>query len=302
MRKLFTLGTLLLLGVVALGPSQGQAFNSATHIYIVEWVFPFTPDKINLYYGSIAPDVALYVEYPENWPHAFCETHYKFIKLPYPWWNLTQKAFAKGWQTHNEIWGADFYAHGTFFTYDSCVSFEDCDQDNCDKYWNYNGYVNVQAGTLQKEFEILKSSALGFELAHFAIEVAIDVLLVRYQDPSLGLKLLSAAKYRSQKDLDLMVSTFAKDQETTEALKAAEDTFRGLVIDYATALSLPDPFRMFAISELGVQVAEQMGVTVTAYEVWEILRVAMFLCQNSNYMEVVQSAIEGIRTNPDLIR
>jgi hypothetical protein len=100
-----------------------------------------------------------------------------------------------------------------------------------------------------------------------------------------------------------MVKTFVpNDQTDLPTLEAAEETFRGLVIDYATALSLPDPLRMFAISQLGVQVAEQMGVMLRAYEVWEILRVAMYLCQNSDYLGVIQSTIEGIKANPDLIR
>jgi len=294
MRKLFILGVLLLLGVTVLGPSQGQAFNSGTHIYIAERVFPFAFDKINLYYGSIAPDLSLYVDDPGDWPNAFCDTHYKFIKLPYVWWDLTQRAFVKGWQTHNEIWAADYYAHGT------CKCFENCVNVIC----NYGSYVPTQAERLAEVFssfgnDILKNNP---DLAHFAIEVAIDLLLVRYHEPGLGLKLLWAAKYRSQKDLDLMVSTFATDEQISDALKAAENTFRGLVIDYATVLALPDPLRMVALGELGSQVAESMGVNIDPVAVRWILRVAVYLCQDSNYMEVIQSAIEGIRTNPDLVR
>ena len=295
MKKRFTLGILLLLGITVLGPSQGQAFNSATHIYIAERVFPFAFDKINLYYGSIAPDLSLYVVDLEEWPTAFCDTHYKFIKIPHGWWNLTQRAFAKGWQTHNEIWAADFYAHGT------CKCFKKCLEMSC----NYDGYIPTQAERLANVFssfgnDILKDNP---DLAHFAIEVAIDLLLVRYHEPGLGLKLLWAAKYRSQEDLNLMLKTFVTDGvPNAETLQEAEYTFRELVIAYAKALALPDPLRMFAISELGVQIAAQMGVDIDAVTVWWILRVAMYLCQDSDYMEVIQSAIDGIRTNPKLVR
>jgi hypothetical protein len=289
MKKLFVLGVLLLVSVGVLGPSQGKAFNSGTHIYIAERVFPFAFEKINLYYGSIAPDLSMYVNQPQNWPDAFMETHYS-ITLPYEWWDLTQRAFAKGWQTHNEQWGADFYAHG--------------------RYPNYNGYVITQAIKLATipDFEIYLDKPPYYELAHFAIEVAIDLLLARYHDPSLGVKLLWAAEYRSQKDLNLMLKTFVTDEgPNAETLQEAEYAFRELVIAYAKALALPDPLRMLAISELGVQIAAQMGVSLTPYQVWEILRVAMYLCQNPNdmgvdYMEVIQAAIEGIRTNHELIR
>ena len=286
MRKLFILAVLLVLGVGALGPSQGQAFNSGTHIYIAERVFPFAFDKINLYYGSIAPDLSSYVA--GVWPNAFCDTHYKFIKLPGSWPNLTQRAFAKGWQTHNEIWAADYYAHGT------CTCFDACFNKNC----SYNGYVEFQAEELMDSFPILNAA-----LAHFAIETAIDILLARYHEPGLGLKLRWAAKYRSQLDFNLMLQTFVTDGgPSQETLQTAEDTFREIVIAYASALALPDPLRMIAISELGVQIAAQINVMITTYQVWEILRVAMYLCQESDYMDVIQSAIEGIRRNPGLIR
>ncbi|MEI9477654.1 MAG: hypothetical protein WCO26_13890 [Deltaproteobacteria bacterium] len=120
MKKLLKLEILSLVMVAILSPSLGQAFNSATHIYIAEKVFPLVVDKINLYYGSIAPDLSMYVNQPQNCPDAFMETHYT-TTLPYARWDLTQRAFAKGWQTHNEKWGADFYAHGTYPNYDGYV-------------------------------------------------------------------------------------------------------------------------------------------------------------------------------------
>lgn len=279
MRKGIVFAVGMFLSMILLGTSQGPAFNSATHIYIVDKVFPFALDKINLYYGSIAPDLSLYVRDPKDWTTAFEDTHHQFTKLPYAWWNLTQKTFAKGWQTHNEIWGADFYAHG--------------------KYPEYRGYVNLQAEQLMAIFPTLNE-----ELAHFAIEVAIDLLLVRYHEPDLGLKLLFAATYRSQEDFNLLVKTFVASNKQTdlETLKDAEDTFRDLVIRYATALALPDPLRMLALGELGAQVAAEMGVAIDPGEVRWVLRVAMTLCQNSRYMEVIQSAIEGVRSNPELIK
>lgn len=87
------LGMGLIFLTIFLFTPLSQAFNPATHIYIAERVFPFTLDKINLYYGSIAPDIPLYAD-PEKWPYGLCETHYQFIRLPYRWWNISEKAFA----------------------------------------------------------------------------------------------------------------------------------------------------------------------------------------------------------------
>lgn len=281
MKKLLKLGVLLLVIAAILSPSLGQAFNSATHIYIAERVFPFALDKINLYYGSIAPDLSMYVNQPQNWPDAFMETHYS-ITLPYAWWNPTQRAFAKGWQTHNEKWGADFYAHGT--------------------YPNYYGYVITQAITLATipGFEMYLYTPPYFEMAHFAIEVAIDLLLLEDHDPSLGLKLFLAAKYRSSQDLNLMAKAFVWDNEPNlPTLSGAESTFRDLVINYATALMLPAPFRMTALGDLGYEISQG---TIPPTKVQEILGVAMDLCQDTNYYKIIESAIKGISKNPDLIR
>lgn len=295
MKKLVRLGVLLVITAAALGPSPSQAFNSAAHVYIAEQVapkvFPFTFDKTDLYYGSIAPDISSYVTSPGIWANGFCETHYGFTRLTYPWWNLIQKAFAQGWQIHNEKypWGADYWAHGTCSV--------------CPTTCNYNGYVNQKALVL---IEAVQPSLNGhFELAHFAIEVAIDLLLVDNKDHTLGEKLLGAALFRSPEDLKLLTKTFVglpTGGTTLATLSSAESTFRNLVINYATALTLPEPLRMGVLGQLGVQVAQGMGVIIESDDVQMILQAALGLCRN-DYYEPVQEAIDGIIANKsNLIR
>jgi hypothetical protein len=262
-------------------PSSPQAFNSAAHIYIADQVFPYALDKTNLFYGTIAPDIAMYVDPPENWQTSFVDTHYDYIRLPYSWWKPGQKAFAKGWQIHNEIWGADHFAHGT------------------DP--NYNGYVIQKAKQLAKIFPLLDRPP-DYELAHFAIEVAIDLLLVQNNDRYLGQKLLGAALLRSPEDLELLEETFVQGGRTDLAtLTAAESVFRELVIDYGFALSLPRELRMAAISDMGVQIAQQMGVNLTAFQVRMVLETAMSICR-SDYLVPIQEAISKIKSRSDLIR
>ena len=295
MEKLFRLGIFLVVMATALGPSPSQAFNSAAHVYIAEQVaprvFPFTFDRTDLYYGSIAPDISSYVTSPGIWANGFCETHYGFTKLTYSWWNLIQKAFAQGWQIHNERypWGADYWAHGTCSV---CLS-------SC----NYNGYVNQKASVLvQAVHPILDGH---FELAHFAIEVAIDLLLVDNKDHTLGEKLLGAALFRSPEDLKLLTKTFVglpTGGTTFATLSSAETTFRNLVINYATALTLPEPLRMGVLGQLGVQVAQGMGVTIESDDVKTILQASLGLCEH-DYYEPIREAINGIIANKsNLIR
>lgn len=285
------------LGIFILGfilsVSVSQAFNSATHIFIAERVFPFTLDKINLYYGSIAPDIPLYADLGK-WPYGFCETHYRFIKLPYHWWNISEKAFAQGWQSHNEIWGADSYAHGT------CNDFKNCCKMNC----NYEGYVVDKAKELVSIEEYLNDPPY-YELAHFAIEVAIDLLLVDERDPELGNKLLKAALFRSPADFNLMKKVFLNGEDSygtdLETLSSAESTFRNLIIKYGFALTLPERLRMGILGELGVEIARGMGVEIDSPMVQKILKAAVELCKN-DYYSLIESAIKNMKKRKDLIK
>jgi hypothetical protein len=271
-------------------PFQVQAFNSATHVYITEQVakkvFPLTFDKTDLYYGSIAPDISMYADI-SKWPLGFCETHYEFTILPYTWWKPGQRAFAQGWQIHNEQypWGADYYAHGT------CGNFGNC----CAMQCTYNGYVPSQAYALASNYPILQKYP---DLAHFAIEVAIDLLLIDDRDQYLGQKLLGAAIFRSPEVLKLLakVPFVMTDSQT---LYSAETTFRNLVINYASALSLPNDLKMAMLGELGIQIAKEMGVPDTeidSAQIREILGVAKDLCR-PDYYHAIQSAIDGIISN-----
>jgi len=281
MKKMLTFGIFLLVIATALGPSQVKAFNSATHIYIADHVFPFAFDKIDLYYGSIAPDLSMYLPLQDGWDDAFWDTHYDKIFLPFVWWRLDQRAFAKGWETHNEEWGADFYAHGTFPDYD--------------------GYVVNQAKKLATIYYFLYDPPV-YTLAHFAIEVAIDLLLVKNQDPALGGKLLGAALLRSPSDLILLAKTFVSNNNPSlQTLSSGESNFRNLVIEYATALTLPDHLRMEALGALGVQIS---GEVLDSSTVQGILVTAMNLCSDPNfyYMYPINAAILGISHHPGLIR
>jgi hypothetical protein len=145
-------------------------------------------------------------------------------------------------------------------------------------------------------------SGLNNDLAHFAVETAIDLLLVENDDPYLGEKLLGAALLRSQADVDLLIKTFVGSGATdVQTLTAAESFFRELVINYGSALSLPQPLRMWALGELGAQVAGQMGLIITPAQVQAILQIAVDICKD-DYKGPIETAIKKIRSHPGLIR
>ncbi len=272
MKKLLKSMTLLAFVALTLTPMFAEAFNSATHLYISDKLFPYCIDKADLYYGSTAPDLAIYAA--SEWETAVEDTHENYIRLRSSAWTLAQRAFSSGWLTHNEIWGADFYAH-------ICTSANGCAP--C--------YVITKADTLLAQYP----NDLNLEFAHDVIEVAIDLLLKRNNDLLLGQKLLGANLLRSPDDLNLLekVLVLVNGRTDSVTLTSAESTFRNLVNEYALALGLPKPLDEIALAQLGVQLAQEMGITVEKQRLLEILHYALQLC--NDYKPAIDCAIRGIK-------
>jgi hypothetical protein len=172
---------------------------------------------------------------------------------------------------------------------------------------NYNGYVILKALELAQieKFKEYLDQPPYYELAHFAIEVGIDLLLVDEKDSDLGRKLLKAALFRSPADFNLMAKVFVGRGDgygtDLETLSSAESIFRDLVVRYAFALTLPENLRMLVLSELGVEIAREIGIEIDSATAKEIIQTAIDLCR-SDYYEVIQSAIDKIKKRPDLIK
>lgn len=273
MKNLFKFIAILVFIILILGPSSAYAFNSVAHLYIAEQVFQDYTQKNDLFYGSIAPDLSLYVAKPEKWPTSFEDTHYNFIDLRSYAWGFTQTAFASGWLTHNEVWGADYYAHIEY------------------PPGNDKGYVIEKAATLSTQ------TGLNPEFAHYVIEVAIDLLLKNNDDQKLGEKLLLSNLLRSWEDRNLLVKVLVWKGKRTDwlTLATAELTFRNLVNRYAMALVLPSPYDKKALAELGAKLALEMyGIEASKEELLNILETAITLCED-DYKEVINFAIEQIQ-------
>jgi hypothetical protein len=279
MRMLLKRGVILAAAILIVTPSLADAFNPATHIYIADQVFPDCAHKVDLYYGSTAPDIANSVANPEKWPTAFDDTHHTFIDLRGFASTSIQKALANGWLTHNEEWGADYYAH---------IAYPDEDGTT-------PGYVIQKAELL---LDLKPHPDLTLDFAHFAIEVAIDLLL-KNEDPQLGGKLLIANWLRSWQDRHLLAKVLVWKKRRTDWLTLAisEMSFRNLVGQYAMALALPSSKDKEALVKLGVELAkERYGIEVTALEVSVILEAAIGLCEN-DYQAMIDYVVEQIEGN-----
>lgn len=275
--KSLTVALILAVGLsLVLMARPAWSFNPLAHIYIAEHVFPYCQEKIDLYYGSTAPDIALHVKNPSgNWPTAFDDTHYEFIDLRPCAWSRKQRAFANAWLIHNEAWGADFHAHGN-------PSF-------------YQGYVNVKAFGLLTAMK-WANTAENRKFAHFAVEATIDLLLKREYDQRLGEKLFKATLLRSWQDRYLLTKVFVRRDGTTDwaTLFSAELALRNLLARYALPLALPPPLDEKALIALGVQLAQEFySRSISAEDLEEILMKATALCTD-DYYPVIGRAVYSI--------
>lgn len=270
------------LAIVVLGFSEGQAFNPATHIYITEHVYPYYAWSIDLAYGSIAPDIDQYVADPTKWETAYEDTHQKYSDLTQSAIGLTQKLFAVGWRSHGEICGADLYAHFV-------------DPFTGEKT---GGYVARMSLVLM---EVLKEAGVPVpeDVAHFAVETAVDLLMRNYVDHSLGQKVLRASLFRSWEDRNLLTRVLVLRDHRTDfvTLAAAELTFRTIIQRYGSALALPNPLNVDAIAALGAELSQELfGQPATKEQLLGILTAAMAVCGDT-FGPAVMNTIHRIATD-----
>ncbi|MCU0578173.1 MAG: hypothetical protein MUF69_01375 [Desulfobacterota bacterium] len=273
---------LVALAIAILGASEVQAFSSATHIYITDRVYPRYAWSLDLAYGSIAPDIDLYLADPTKWETAYEDTHQTYSDLtPYAC-VLTQKLFAVGWRSHGEICGADLYAHFV---------------DPLDE--GGTGYVPAMVTALNEFLAAHGQSPLPDLMAHIAIEMAVDLLLQNNVDQSLGDKLLKATLYRSWLDRNLLTRVLVLDDHRTDFLTLAmgELRFRTIIKRYAEALALPYPQNIDAVAALGAEMSEALfGFPATKEELIAIFGAAMAVCADT-YLQAVTNTIHFIATD-----
>jgi hypothetical protein len=282
MKAKLLISCLAVMAIMVLGFSEVQAFNPATHIYITEHVYPYLAWSIDLAYGSIAPDIDQYVPDPGKWLTAYKDTHQDYSDLTQSAMGLTQKLFAIGWRSHGEICGADLYAH-------IIDPFTGNDGDA--------GYVTAMAAELKRRIP-----GLPDDVAHFAVEAAVDLLMRNCVDHSLGQKVLRASLFRSWEDRNLLTRVLVmqnpNDHPDFLTLATAELTFRSIVQRYAAALALPNPLNVDAVASLGAQLSQELfGQSATKEQLLVILAAAIGVCE-STYRDAVTDTILRIKGDP----
>lgn len=241
-------------------PVEAFAWGSGTHAYFAKQLGGGQLDSSELY-GATAPDLFnLTLDSP--YYEVFTEqTHRHGTKVKTKANGLGLESFALGFVSHNERWGADYTAHIKGRT-------------------TGDGYVVTQSGRLapkllprlQEVFEDMASDSPFFHaalvatgLAHPVIETAIDLLIKRNEDPSIGSALRQSALDRPASAPDLLAATYAKpvaratgvtEGEAAQAIRDTEASFREAMIRYGEILMAEEPEAIQALAAQGVALLE----------------------------------------------
>lgn len=277
MKQVVRLGVVgaLVVVVVVLAGARLQAWNPATHIYIAQKVYPAYAQAPQLWYGAMAPDLSMYVPDPNAWSTAFWDTHWIAPDLR-PWARTNaQRTFARGWITHNEMYGADHYAHGLPPYY-------------------LAGYVTLRANLLAK------AATISPDLAHYAVETAVDILM-QTRHPELADELMGAVPESPTLVDGLLARVFAwwPLRRTDAATLASAEYAFGNVIQgtpslpgYAIALKYSTVQDYEAMVAVGVQLQQQMGLPPDPDQVRALLAASIGMC--GDYETAINLTIKAV--------
>lgn len=231
------ISTCLIIIALALFSSTAFSWGVATHAYIgKELGQKYGYLNLQEIYGAMAPDIPWIMFDPEDVDISIALgtlTHYNFQNVADVARWKSQKAFAYGFATHNEDWGADHWAH--------IVPGYTKAQAQILMAWHPIGYPGfwVWVETLGKE------SGFAAFVAEAAIEHGIDILVKQNEDPTIGLSMLFSAWLRSPSVPWLLVRAYAealaeysgvRRWEAAKKIIATEKEFRQLIMLYGLAL------------------------------------------------------------------
>lgn len=290
MRKLTALAALILL----LAPAA-SAWGPATHAYIAQRL-PYAQLLWNgqKLYGAMAPDVNSFLP-PDLRIEGFLQTHYAppvaspgFLAVWDTAHTSIQKAQAIGFLSHNEMWGADSFAHNELAN---------------------TGYVITKAGLLCDRLKAELTAAglwnaygafITSENCHFVVEYGID-LLMKHKDPALGLRVSTAALLRSPEFPALLAKAYRSDPSiTSDQWKQAEAEFRSFAVQYGFELQQPDSVAIPLIAEHLAAVAAKLGNLPPVAGADTLIALAlvdsMDLCKG-DFSATIDAAVAGVRQN-----
>ena len=252
-------------------------------------------------YGAMVPDMfnasfdSPYFDYLRS------QTHHQFEKVVNNARTKKVKAFAYGFTSHNETWGADYTAHhegrttpGIGYVSAHVITLKPEIQDSIEQILLDNNIDPEQATALAAQF--------APSIAHIAVEVAVDVLIKRNEDPNIGKRILLSARLRSPAIPVLLVTAYAADfaQEfglsnvaAAAIIASTEVSFREFISYYGYILTKKESETKRRLSVYGAELArlymkavKGLDITVPQAAVADLLDLALNQVESSYAAEV----------------
>lgn len=267
------LSSLIIIVIVCVVPNLAFGWGSATHAYLAKEL-GHEPGVMNLQemYGSVLPDMFNLMFGYEHQDYLWNETHYQFMKVVEEAKSDESMAFAYGFASHNEDWGADRTAHISSITVNPEEGYVITKKKILAPQLRLGIMLFLNANGITYTPELLEEFAL--RIADSAVESAVDLLVSQNEDVHIGRRMQVAAKLRSPFVPMLLSRAYAKDfageagiivEEAILIIVETENTFKEYMELYGEILAQENAIDLMA--EQGAQLAEQMleeeyGITV----------------------------------------
>ncbi|UCE05266.1 MAG: T9SS type A sorting domain-containing protein [bacterium] len=293
---------ILWLAILLLIPAYIFAWGSATHAYFADqlgksWGYLNRQEM----YGSMAPDMFNPFFGSRYFNYLRIQIHEQFDKVVNHARAEGLKAFAYGFASHNDVWGADFTAHyegrttpGIGYVSAQINALAPAFQDSIEQVLLDNNIDSVQAKEIATEFASF--------VAHGLVEVAIDILVKRNEDSKIGKKILWAAQFHSPAVPGLLVAAYAADiaQEfdtslpvATGGIVGAEKVFKEFIGYYGYIFTKNEPEitrRLIVygadLAELHVKAVKGLDIIVPQKTVAGLLALAIVQVESSYAAEI----------------
>jgi len=287
-------------------PVRALTWGTATHAYFAKELGQGMLNSQEIY-GATVPDLfnlnfdSPYYNYMVNRTHR----HETTVKTRAREMGLD--TFAFGFVSHNERWGVDFTAHRKGRT-------------------TKGGYVITKSDGLAPKLvapiqNILENAGVPYapffagyfasQVAHPLIETAIDLLVKRNEDPSIGLELLHSAQDRSASVPDLLVSAYAKGlarhqkisyDEASQIIREAEADYQQMMILYGEVFAKEEPEAIQDLVDQGailiegyIQSATGIGVDVPSEVLLDFLHLAIQEVEG-DYSQELASTLDYLKS------
>lgn len=272
MKKLLIL-TCIIFIAIALFSSTAFSWGPSTHAYIGNKLGnKFGYLNLQEMYGAMVPDM-FNLTLEENWIY---QTHYEFMKVVDSAKWRSQKAFAFGFASHNDDWGADFTAHSDAQYLEPPTGFPPDLQP---------GYVIIKAFLLNADTEVNAIlDGLPIEsrlmLCHIAVEGAVDLLVREELDKGIGMKMFLSAWLRSPSVPYLLYKAYHMSIPPGIII-TAEKEFRQLIMQYGLMLMQSPVEAQESIASYAADyVYEILGIEVSDENANTILDKAKEICKD----------------------